>query len=143
MSRKDRHGFTLIELMLVLVVIGILIGLLSSALVKAKESARKTRAMGDVASLATMLSNYRHEYGEWPSFKTSGTEVFQDNNYRIVEYIQNHNPRGVQFANWSEYIRDRAGNLCDPWGSAYKIVFNYDQDVASVTNETTGYGRAY
>ena len=132
--------------MLVLVVIGILIGLLSSALVKAKESARKTRAKGDVASLATMISNYRHEYGEWPSSKTSGTESFQDDNHRIVDYIQNHNPRGVQFANWSEYIRDRAGNLCNPWGSAYKFVFNYETDTVSVVSESPNnynYERTY
>lgn len=61
-----RAGFTLLELLVVILIIAILATLLFPAVRIAQEMARKTKARGECKALATALELYFDEYRRWP-----------------------------------------------------------------------------
>lgn len=58
MTRNNQSGFTLIELILVTVIIGILAGMVALNIGGTAETARKRAAMGDCATLETAVEMY-------------------------------------------------------------------------------------
>ncbi len=64
---KRRCAFTLLELMIVVVVLGILMGLLLPAFFKINERARIQRARLAVTALGTAIRTYHTRHGEWPA----------------------------------------------------------------------------
>lgn len=66
-----RAGFTLVELLTVLAVIGILAAILVPVVGRAQESARRTKVRTQFAQWATALEAFRAEYGFYPNLATS------------------------------------------------------------------------
>lgn len=66
-SRQAQRGFTLIELMLVIVILGILAGVAVTNLTGVGEDARKTRAKTDIQAIQTALGMYEVTMGRYPS----------------------------------------------------------------------------
>ena len=64
---RSCRGFTLIELMVVIVMIGILIALLLPAVQAAREAARNTQCRNNLKQLALAASNYQGAMGCFPS----------------------------------------------------------------------------
>ena len=64
--RRSLHGFTLVELMVVIIIIGILAGLLSVAAYNAVLAARKTRVKAEIDSMSMALQQYTTDRGEAP-----------------------------------------------------------------------------
>lgn len=65
-SRQRSAGFTIIELMVVLAIIGILVSLLMPAVQSARESARKSRCQARLKQLALGLHNYHEQHRTLP-----------------------------------------------------------------------------
>ncbi|MFH1924722.1 MAG: prepilin-type N-terminal cleavage/methylation domain-containing protein, partial [Planctomycetota bacterium] len=67
-AHADRapKGFTLVELMVVVVIIGILMGLLGTAFVAVRTAARITVIKTEISQLETALENYKNEYSAYP-----------------------------------------------------------------------------
>jgi len=65
MSRKT--GLTLVELMVVIIIISILVGLLLPALMKARDSARRTLCQNNLHQLALAMRGYRAAYNHLPN----------------------------------------------------------------------------
>src|SRR5262245_7845450 len=63
---KHRPGFTLLELMIVIVIIAILIGLLVPAVTSAIKNARAAEVRNDIASLEGAISRFATDYGTAP-----------------------------------------------------------------------------
>ena len=63
----DTRGFTLIELMVVIVILGILAGLIVPRIMSRPEEARQTKAMIQIESMETALKLYRLDCGNYPS----------------------------------------------------------------------------
>jgi general secretion pathway protein G len=65
--RRSNLGFTLLEIMLVVLIIGLLIGMAVKYLGGNIDIAMKTRAQGDIQSVTTQLMIYRAQNGFFPT----------------------------------------------------------------------------
>jgi prepilin-type N-terminal cleavage/methylation domain-containing protein/prepilin-type processing-associated H-X9-DG protein len=68
MCRRKRHGFTLVELLVVVVIISMLVGLLIPAVMAAREAARRTQCMNHQKELATAVQSYIAAKDHYPGY---------------------------------------------------------------------------
>ena len=67
MSRQQKSGFTLIELMIVVIIIAALAAMVAPNLIGRSDEAKAKIAQGDLASLDTALKLYRLDKGAYPT----------------------------------------------------------------------------
>ncbi len=134
----SKGGFTLLELLVVIGLIGILMALLLPAILKSKDNGAKKRIEVGALALKTAINNYRSTYHKWPA-KTSDLEAGKDVTYGAdgrdnVEVIKKlkHPPDGSSgndepLIDESDFIFDSAGNvLKTAKGEQYKITLDID-----------------
>jgi len=63
----NTHGFTLIEIMVVMVILGILAGLIVPRIMDRPEEARRTKAAIQIQSIEQALKLYKLDDGRYPS----------------------------------------------------------------------------
>ncbi|MFH1241688.1 MAG: type II secretion system major pseudopilin GspG [Pseudomonadota bacterium] len=66
-DQLSHHGFTLIELMVVIVILGILAGLIIPRVMDRPEEARRMKAVVQIQGLETALKLYKLDNGTYPS----------------------------------------------------------------------------
>ncbi|MGQ9915583.1 MAG: type II secretion system protein, partial [Thermogutta sp.] len=81
-------GFTLVEMLTVIVIIGILAGLISAAAIYARARAREAAIYTQIKQLEASLMQYKNEYGEFPP-DFSGP----DRKFAIERHIRRRWPR--------------------------------------------------
>ncbi|HUU40767.1 MAG TPA: type II secretion system major pseudopilin GspG [Desulfatiglandales bacterium] len=64
---NDNFGFTLIEIMVVMVIIGILAGLIVPRIIGRPDEARRTKAQVQIESIETALKLYKLDNGNYPT----------------------------------------------------------------------------
>jgi general secretion pathway protein G len=64
---RDRRGFSLIELMIVMVIMGILATLLVPRIMDRPEEARRTKAKMDIKNIENALKLYKLDSGTYPT----------------------------------------------------------------------------
>ena len=67
MGRQSRCGFTLVELLVVVTILGILIGLLLPAVQSSREAARMTQVPEQPEAIGLALQSHAAELGTYPS----------------------------------------------------------------------------
>jgi general secretion pathway protein G len=67
MDRPNERGFTLIEIMVVIIILGILASYVAVKLTGQTEEARRTQARVQIESLGTALALYKLDNGSYPS----------------------------------------------------------------------------
>jgi len=76
--RRRRTGFTLVELLIVIAIIGILVGILSSAILKLTGSAVDKRNKNNAERLQAAIVEYWHDMGRLP-LKNPQVRIFRNN----------------------------------------------------------------
>jgi general secretion pathway protein G len=106
-KRRLSAGFTLIELMVVLVIIGVLAALIVPNVLDRADDARATAAKTDVNNLIQALKMYRLDNQRYPT-AAQGLQALLTK------------PTTVPVpTNWKPYL-DKLPN--DPWGNAYQYL---------------------
>jgi general secretion pathway protein G len=82
MKREDRNkrGFTLVEILIVLLLIGILAGALMLVSFSVTAKAEATRIIEDMRSMKSAATLYYADFGFWPVWMKSGTIIRDLNN---------------------------------------------------------------
>ena len=106
LARKQR-GFTLIELMVVLAIIGILAALVVPSVLGRADDARVTAARTDVGNLAQALKLYKLDNQRFPTAEQG-----------LQALVAKPSAEPVP-ANWKSYLDKLPG---DPWGRPYQYL---------------------
>jgi general secretion pathway protein G len=128
--RDSEAGFTLLEILVVIVILGLLIGLVAPAVLRQLGGARISIAHQSIARIGSILDMYKLDVGTYPS-TDQGLEA-------LVQA-----PAGV--SNWNgPYVQ--SGQLpVDPWNHAYvyrdpsnRAGHDYDLCSAGPSGNATG-----
>jgi len=72
MSKRCRNGFTLVEILIVVVILGILAAIVTPRFASASESAKQASFITSLKSIASASEMYRTTYGIYPEDASSG-----------------------------------------------------------------------
>ena len=98
--KGHKGGFTILELLVVMLIIAILAGLGVKGYSLARRQAKESRAMAEIEKLRSALEEFRVEFGRYPSQSLAGEIPELDFITNAVEGIE----------------------LLDPWGNPYQYV---------------------
>lgn len=63
----SNSGFTLIEIMVVIIILGILVGIIAPRLMEEPDKARVVKAQMQIESISTALKKYKLDHGDYPT----------------------------------------------------------------------------
>jgi len=133
-------GFTLVELLIVIAIIGILMALLFPAVGSAILAARRAQARNDAVQIVNACRAYETEYGVgvW------GTNTYTQVDGDLLAALMGTNARRIIFLEVPYYKSGKSGYsdgaFLDPWGGPYQIAYdsNYTSDIRTAgTNQST------
>lgn len=128
MARKTTRGFTLMELLVVMAIIGILAGLLLPALNYAKEHAKRMRAKVEASQVEQALRSYYTDNRGWTGISGSDTSA------TLVDVLSGKGGK-VPYMEFS--TRNLlSGSLVDPWGRKYYFSRCNDNNEVTARGET-------
>ena len=138
-TRSGRAGFTLVELLVVISIIGMLAGLMSVAIPKAMEAGKKAKVKGELTAIVAAVKAYKQEYGQWPVARSKmdsaadeysswyGPPTAEQESKDLMKILsgdmtvqkegQTMNPKGARFLEGAK----PDGTFQDPWGKQYCV----------------------
>jgi type II secretory pathway pseudopilin PulG len=131
-SNIKERGFTLVELLAVIVTIMILAGMLYPALRSIREGPKKAQAKADIFRLELAIQSFYNEYGRWPANPPSIAAFYSMLNANrspltgaaLGGPYDAQNPRAMQFMEFDKKFVNAAGEFIDPWGNAYTVLLD-------------------
>ncbi len=66
-NRRKQAGFTLIELMIVIIIIGLIAGIVTPNIIKRLDKAKQNTAFAQIESLSQALDSFRLDTGRYPT----------------------------------------------------------------------------
>ena len=121
----DQAGFTLIELMVVIVILGILAGIVGTRVLKQPDKARVTAAVTKLEVLKSALAQYYVATGTYPTTEQGLMALWN---------APDPEPDGYD----GPYV-ENPNALKDPWNNPY--VYEYPTDRPNYDYELVSYGK--
>src|SRR6266550_7330282 len=152
------HGFTLIELIVVILIIATLAAILVPAALRTLDRAKSAQAKNDVTQIVTAVNAFYTEYGKYPLTSAQNTDAlatFKTDNSAVINALRavpsdTLNTRKVVFLSPRQVsdtkplggVAPTSGIFYDPWGpktgiaeaGVYHIAIDGDYDNQITTN---------
>jgi len=127
--KKSKSGFTIVELLIVIVVIGILALLVITTYSGIQAKARNSKRQSDLKSLQTQLEAYFSQNGHYPSLGDMNSSTWLSDNMKSLDQnalIDPSNPdQSKTLVNdtkpdkqYGYVVTDSQGNTCEGSGTA-------------------------
>jgi general secretion pathway protein G len=107
---RTQSGFTLIEIMVVVIIIGLLAAVIVPNVIGRVDEARLTKTRQDIQAIETALTMYRLDNFKYPTTDQGLRALVQQ-------------PSDSSVKNWRPGGYIKAGSAKDPWGNEYQ--YNY------------------
>ena len=125
MNKERYEGFTLLELLVVLVIIGLLVGVVAPNFFKNVDKSEIVTVKAQIDSLGKALDQYRLDVGRYPTSNEGLAALFDQ-------------PASLASARWNgPYLKEPPPK--DPWGHDYQYRFpakrGLDYDLFSYGND--------
>ncbi len=141
-SKQERAGFTVIELLTVLAIIGILGGLIMGAAQSARKQALVAKAKASISSLETALGMFQTDLGGYPTPSAGNANLVNALSEKSGTYVIGTQSYTLPTTDWSgPYMNFQtneipAGQFLDPWGNPYVYEAGTDHGTGA---DYTGY----
>ena len=100
--RRNRRGFTIVEILVVVVIIGVLATLIVPSFIGRMGEARRAVAAAKLPNIETAIALFRQDYDRWP--------------VNLDEIV--NRPADIDEAKWNQPTL-RAKDLLDPWNRQF------------------------
>lgn len=119
-TKREKFGFTLVELLTVMSVIAILIGVLVPALNLVRKMAKDTSQKAQFHSISVSLDIYNGEMGEYPESAVKGTSAgYTTGAQRLAEALVGRDMLGFDpMTSWDAYLDNGVTTGTIPYASA-------------------------
>jgi len=149
-KRKVPMGFTLVELLVVISIIGLLVGLLAAGIPLAIEKGMTAKAKGETTAIVAAIKAYKQEYGRFPGDPSIANRLFSSNSSpdtinALIKVLSGDatatldggiaNPKGVRFFEGAKV--NETITMPDPWGGQYLVLVD-STETGSVTYTNAG-----
>jgi len=148
-KRKVPMGFTLVELLVVISIIGLLVGLLAAGIPLAIEKGMTAKAKGETTAIVAAIKAYKQEYGRFPGDPSIANRLFSSDSSPDINALikvlsgdatatldgEIANPKGVRFFEGAKV--NETITMPDPWGGQYLVLVD-STETGSVTYTNAG-----
>ena len=146
MRRHSSHGFTLIEILTVIVVILIIAAFVVNAAGLAQRKAARARATGEIAAMSTACESYKADNGSYPRQAgiTEADDSAKGGGDTPIDPKKHGNPASQNYQKASQYLyielsgdKDLNGRL-NGASEPTKGYMNFDKNQLGATKDATG-----
>ena len=119
-----KSGFTLVELLLALLIVGLLAGLLFSVSDRIFDRGKQSRAISELTAISVALESYRVHFGDYPDVLTP-RQLFDALEGKLGpkgNSLEPAYPPFLQAGNFSLGSEERP-ELLDPWDEPYVYLY--------------------
>lgn len=145
-AARDTRGFTLIEMLVVITIIGVLASLLGAQLIKSIGIANDMKALAVALELKNGINGYELDYNRFPLARGAAQgnedmpEMLTDGSNPLVDTLLGAqtelNPLGQRYVELNQAKGDRSGivgtniprRFHDLWGKPYRILLDTNRD---------------
>ena len=147
-------GFTLVETLVVISIVGLLAGLVTVAVPRAMEAGKKAKAKGELTAIVAAVKAYKQEYGRWPATEpisanssaefgawygpskwASGTGLSRGKD--LIKILSGQNVGAGLGSTWPTLMNPKQvrflegaqsdGTFLDPWGIQYCVKMDVNE----------------